>query len=250
MKYIINENQYKLLKEYMQDGFSLETLDRITALNSKYMYCKKYLGDPVGEGQSRAVFDIDEETVLKLNINGYAYNANKVEWNNIAKLSQQFDIFPKYYQYGHNFDWITCESVLPMEMSDCEYVLDIPYCENSHNKEFGWNPDYERYIVKEVCENVTLEGFIWWAENRSFNKTHFLTSIYQLYQDYTSQVIRELNTKYMALMKGKNGKWFTDLYNYIIKGKGFGDLHRGNFGLTKRNGKEVIVIIDSADKEY
>jgi len=248
MKYIINENQYLLLKEYMQDGFSYETLSSLPTSNKKYKYCCKYLGEPVGRGIARAVFDVDEETVLKINISSYHDNSNQNEWNNVAKLSAKFDIFPKYYKHADDFSWITCESVLPMDMADCEVILGIPFCTNSHSEIYGWNPDYEKYIVNEIRDNVTLEGFIWWAEQRAWHSKYLSGKLEIIFKHFTDKEIRKINLKFMALMKGPNGKWFKDLYKYIIMTGGSSDLHKGNFGMARRNGKEVLVIIDSGNK--
>ena len=250
MKYIINENQYKLLKEYVQDGFSFDVLDSIEDLDEKDAYCRKYLGEPVGHGVARNVYDFDEETVLKLNFGSFHYNSNKTEWNNVAKLSKRFDIFPKYYKHADDFSWIICESVIPLQPYDCNIILGIPFSIDDDMNWDNWKENYKQYITQEICNNVSLIGFVYWAAERSWNKKFFINSIKQYFNDFTEKYIKKVENKYMLLMQGKHGEWFKKLYDYIINCKGYPDLHKGNFGIVRRNGKETIVIIDCGEAEY
>ena len=56
---IIKENQIRLF-EAAKDGFSLDKLNTLS-YNKKVAYCKSFLGNPIGNGSSRMVFQIDDE---------------------------------------------------------------------------------------------------------------------------------------------------------------------------------------------
>lgn len=67
---VITESQYKRLFEAAMDGFSLEQLSNIRSFRDRLAYCKQMLGPSIGKGSSRIVFQIDDEKVLKLAMNG------------------------------------------------------------------------------------------------------------------------------------------------------------------------------------
>lgn len=62
---IIKETLNRYLKESIQEGFSFEELDSLNE-GDKLRYCIEYLGQPLGNGSSRVVFEIDDVQVLKL----------------------------------------------------------------------------------------------------------------------------------------------------------------------------------------
>ena len=78
-KIIINENQIKQLKEAINYGFSFERLKQISSFNGKMRFCKEFLGDSIGRGSSRLVFQIDDEWVLKLAMNSKGIAQNEEE---------------------------------------------------------------------------------------------------------------------------------------------------------------------------
>ena len=64
--FIVSENQIKQINEAMNDTFSYEELGNIRTFSKRVAYCKQHLGNPIGNGSSRMVFQIDDEKVLKL----------------------------------------------------------------------------------------------------------------------------------------------------------------------------------------
>ena len=76
---ILNSSQIKQLNEAMDNTFSFDELSSIKALSKRVLYCKQHLGNPIGNGSSRMVFQIDDEKVLKLAKNRKGLAQNNVE---------------------------------------------------------------------------------------------------------------------------------------------------------------------------
>jgi hypothetical protein len=76
MKIYITEQQHNKLFEAMKIGFSLDEMVAQRTFKKRLEYCKNMLGEPADKGSSRIVFDIDDETVLKL-----AKNRKGIEQN-------------------------------------------------------------------------------------------------------------------------------------------------------------------------
>lgn len=195
----------------MQDGFSLSELDSLSQ-DEREEYCRKYLGDDIGEGASRIVFEIGDDTVIKL-ASDYDGKQNKQEYLNYISAKENYPnligLFPKVYQTADDFTWIICERVLPFDRNDSEMVLGLPY--NDKNS------------------NPSLLGFIDWAEQRvNGNESD---------DSYEEQAYEKLI---------QENEWFIKVYQYIEMNKGEStDLIDDNFGLALRNGKPYIVILDS-----
>lgn len=60
---ILNSFQLKQINEAMNDTFSYEELRNIRALSKRVAYCKQHLGNPIGNGSSRMVFQIDGQSL-------------------------------------------------------------------------------------------------------------------------------------------------------------------------------------------
>lgn len=80
-KIIISENSIKILSEAMMEGFRIDTLRNLSSFKKRVDYCKQYLGNPIGNGSSRIVFQIDDETVLKLAKNRKCITQNELEYD-------------------------------------------------------------------------------------------------------------------------------------------------------------------------
>ena len=93
MKVYITEGQFKRKFSAMKEGFRLDMLISATSFKQRLAYCREMLGDPIGEGSSRIVFRIDDETVLKLakNSKGIAQNLEEIRLGTEPYLSS----FPK-----------------------------------------------------------------------------------------------------------------------------------------------------------
>lgn len=246
MKFIINERQEKLLiKEFMQDGFSLNKLNSIQDCEERIRYCDKYLQEFIGVGSSRIVFEIGDDTVIKLIRvrNKFNIEQNMNDFNYSLKLSSKFpNLFPKSYQHADDYSWIITERVLPFKHEDCIALLGIPYSEGfgTYVKDYkNTKLDYNEYMTDrqiapeiEYDENdenyvdYSLVGFLDWCER-----------------------CRDGNTKeaeddaFFDLMR--QNSWFKDMYNFMLMTHGITDIFDNNLGLALRNNKPYIVILDT-----
>ena len=66
MKIRITEEQHNKLFEAAMEGFRLDAIVSARSFANRLAYCKQMLGTPIGNGSSRIVFQIDDETCLKL----------------------------------------------------------------------------------------------------------------------------------------------------------------------------------------
>ena len=121
----------KQINEAMKDTFSYDELEKIQtqdfmrgsgecvgALN----YCKDQLGPSIGEGSSRAVFQIDDEKCLKLAYNRKGVQQNKVE---LSVNPNKSPLFPIVFKASKNNYWIETEAVLPAQEEDWEQCLNM-----------------------------------------------------------------------------------------------------------------------------
>lgn len=208
MKIHITEQQRSRLFEAMQDGFSLDTMVAQGTFQRRVDYCRKMLGMWSGNGSSRVVFDIDDETVLKLakNKKGIEQNLEEIRLG----TEPYFSSFPRIMNGSDekNGLWIIAERVLPAKEEDFEKVLGMPF---SVINEFVW---------------CTITGGRQGYNKHADNKRH------ELYQKYESNeaVIELFNDIYELYMGFDNN--IVDLR--IIR----------NWGLCLRNGKPAMVMLD------
>ena len=136
-----------LIHEAMEAGFSVQDLnnaltndmqgvkdssdykDKINYFfENGYKYCVKMLGEPIGKGSSRAVFQIDDTRVLKLatNMKGVAQNKAEVTAYNQSPIKT---FMPIIYNDSdmENYFYIISEYVLPADEEDFENVLGISF---------------------------------------------------------------------------------------------------------------------------
>lgn len=69
----------------MMDGFSFETLTSLSSYKKRIAYCKQMLGQPIGNGSSRIVFQISDERVLKVAKNQKGIAQNEAKWIYISR---------------------------------------------------------------------------------------------------------------------------------------------------------------------
>lgn len=125
----INESQEKvLMKEAMMDGFSLETLKSLPSFNAKVKYCRQYLGNHIGKGSSRIVFQLDDQWVLKLALNPKGISQNEEEYSlaNDCYVS----ITPKVDKNRcdvDNYEYVVSEYVLPAKSDDFKHIFGINF---------------------------------------------------------------------------------------------------------------------------
>ena len=136
-----------LIREAMEAGFSVQDLnnaltndiqgvkdssdykDKINYFfENGYKYCVKMLGEPIGKGSARFVFQIDDTRVLKLatNMKGVAQNKSEVM---VYQQAPNKTFMPIVYNDSdmENYFYIISEYVLPAEEKDFEMVLGVPF---------------------------------------------------------------------------------------------------------------------------
>jgi hypothetical protein len=124
--YRTNESKNRLT-EAQDSQFSLQTLSSFKYFKQRLEYCREHLGKITGNGSSRVVFQINDQTCLKLakNQKGIAQNEHESEW-----YKQSLDCFPKIFDYDDaNDSWIVCEYVLPAKPEDFKHCLGITWNE-------------------------------------------------------------------------------------------------------------------------
>lgn len=204
---IINENQENLLiKEAMMQNFSIDTLYSLPSYSAKVKYCKQMLGNPIGNGTSRMVFQIDDETVLKLAKNDKGIAQNEQEGQPDWYL-ETLGVTPKvYHDYNKTDDYtfIVSEYVIPAKKQDFIHCLGIDY------------DTFCRFIIASYNQYARKKDW------RGLN-------------DYTFCELIEQNDDL---------RLFNDyMTNYQVN---FGDIVRlANLGMVQRDGEAHIVILDS-----
>jgi len=124
---LTEEQQSRILNEATDGKFSTDELESIRTYAGKVRYCKEHLGQPIGNGSSRMVFQIDDERCLKLAKNEKGTAQNRVESEG---WKQRYDIFPRIFSADYDNDmWIECEYVLPAKRSDFKACLGVTFDE-------------------------------------------------------------------------------------------------------------------------
>ena len=205
MRIVIAEKQLRLLREAALDSFSLEELSKLRTFRAKVNYCRENLGNPIGSGSSRMVFQIDDEKVLKL-----AKNAKGVAQNEYEGCpdyyKEELAIFPKIFEVADDYSWIVSEYVLPamdkdfkkcIGMSFDDWTKVIAALEKMHrNPRYQFRPSLSK---EEIDELRSTKKIVYGFE------------------------------EYIALYDAAVG----DLYGIR------------NYGLAQRNGQPWIVLLDS-----
>jgi len=232
--------QMELIKEALNPKtFSYEELekrcnyDSKTDENTAFKYCERTLGPYSGLGGDRAVFDLTDDKVLKVEFSGQGWMQNQHEYEVTAELeSNGITIIPKIYSAPDSYNWMVCERVIPCRVNDFDHILGVPYYVTSdpgnvndkQTKDFGNHTEYPYKQNPDTKDNnfICVEGFISHIQNKG---------------KYTYQ------RDYETFEKLKQHPWFAQL-SKLIELTGMEDFHMGNFGMAIRNGKPTIVVLD------
>lgn len=201
-----NENKIRHITEAANNQFSTEYLSQIPSYRQRALYCRQNLGEPIGNGSSRTVFQIDDQRCLKLAKNGKGIAQNELEGE---YYKQSFDCFPKIFDQDDNSSWIICEYVLPAKPNDFQHCLSI-----------SWD-DFQRFIIS-TCYSY------------ADNKTRQTLTMYEKMDDEEFANLLDTN------------EYLYEIYNYIVDYQApYGDLIRiSNYGITRRYNQDYIVILD------
>jgi hypothetical protein len=175
----INRNhilKHYRLNEAMDDSFSLEELSQLPTFVSRLNYCKQHLGNPIGNGSSRTVFQIDDGKCLKLAKNAKGIAQNEVEYD---RHVESYDVTPSLFEQDDDNKWIITEYVLPAKAQDIKECLGIDFktfcdfvkcCYNC----YAYN-GYKRPTEMSEEEFVELLD-----SNQWFNDLYYYMADYQL----------------------------------------------------------------------
>lgn len=206
----ITESQYEklLIKEAQDSAFSIKELSAIKSFRGRYNYCVQHIGNHIGKGSSRAVFQLSDEKVLKLAINEKGIAQNSQEGQKDYYL-EQLEIVPRLFETDDDYKWIISEYVLPAKAQDFKACLDVD--ENT----------FYRFIMTD------------WIERCGTSRDR---------QMYAYKMLPKDNY-YELLDNEKLIPWDDYIGNYRPP---YGDmLGRRNYGMTMRDGKPTIVLLDN-----
>lgn len=230
----------QLIKEYLDSSFDWHLFDNLESLEEKYDYCYEKLGKPIGEGTARAVFEVDDYSVLKL-FTGGDNHQNKVEFETVQKLKDN-PLLPKIYGHDEDFVWLWTEKVIPAVAEDFEKILGVPFGDTGWNFKFdkprAFNGEYnvkdEDALLVEPIENpeegrreeISFENFVeWFGDYRN-----------DLLFDWSEQETRVYTSWF-------RNPWIQDLIE-IMEYQPLAELCPENFGIALRNGKPTLVVLD------
>lgn len=243
LKSLIKESVQHILYEFMQTGFSFEDLDKLPQ-EDKYNYCLKYLGEPIGQGSSRVAFEIDDMQVLKL-AKSTKYQAgieqNEAEYNYNRKINSPLLI--KVLYHSDDYSWIITERVLPCQEIDLFKILGIsqnmyrPFEINAEEKYNKKNPDLLGYEDYRIKKQNTPQG-----HTISFGA--IITAMKHLIEGTDIEYVKDSYPYECEVIN--NHPWFKELFNLCKNHQlMIGDVAVQNMGITLRNGKPAVVILDS-----
>ena len=187
------------------EGFRVDVLTNSETFEERIAYCVKMLGNPIGTGSSRMVFQLDDNSVLKLARNDKGIGQNKEE---IALGSNtEFSCFPKILNGTdvNNGLWVISEYVLPATKYDFPNVMRIPF---RHIRDFVLAVKYS----KDSERSKELLDRLYNAYRRKPDVINLFNDICKLYFKYRNEIL---------------------------------DIARmPNWGICNRNGKTILVILD------
>ena len=163
---LISEQQFNrlfVIKEAADNEFNVEMLDKIRSFRGRFIYCKEHLGNAIGKGSSRAVFQIDDEKVLKLAINSKGITQNRAE---DERFIQNYGITTQVVDSNDDGLWIISEFAIPAKKSDFPICLGITfeeYCEFIKKSSARYLPRHKSFFSKMTDERYDdlLENNEW-----------------------------------------------------------------------------------------
>lgn len=139
------------IQEAADREFSIGYLHTFEDWRLLLRYCRQHLGEPIGKGSSRYVFQIDDRWCLKVAYNrkGIAQNnAETEEWKH-----NRYDIFAKKLDYDRDGLWVVAEYVLPANAQDFKHCIGMTFKEF---KDFI-NTVYSQYAIDDVKHKMSYE---------------------------------------------------------------------------------------------
>jgi len=216
MKILLSEDKFKKIFEAKKEGFRLDCLISAKSFAERVRYCKNMLGFPIGNGSSRMVFQIDDETCLKLAKNKKGVAQNKEE---IRIASDNFiSYIPKVFNGSdeENGLWIITQYVLPAKPQDFNEILGV---------------DFE--IIQNFCA-CTDRRFNYRNNNIIRQSDIMVSELYDTYED--NELVIEL-FRDIEELRGSYDQLVGDLTNIR------------NWGMVRENGNTFLVMLDTGFSE-
>ena len=244
---IITESQKNRLFEAATEDFSIEKLEMLNG-EDRYAEAERMLGEPYAMGSSRAVFDIDDSTVLKMAYSegmewddSVGTSQNKSEYN-VYIQSGENPILPKIYYVSKDFSFMVCERVMPAEEVDFEKYLRIPFdaVYEQNTSDFGVdNQKFTPIGYDKYFKNLKGSGEI----KDMFDFNDIALYIEDVYVLDSGNVDDEME----VFIDGK--QWLCLFRDLIAKTKISDFDNIGNYGIVNRGGNEMIVLLDTGMDE-
>lgn len=231
---IITETQKLALSEAMSgklrtDFFSeLETYASVNDFADCMKLCVQYFGKDYKHGSSRVVFEVDDNVVLKLAWDERGISQNRTEVESYNKTVKYKQIFPTIFSYSKNYVYILVENVIPIAQLNVTSTAE------------GLPP-----TDIEECLGVTPQEF-----EKIMSVVESCQSYNSLYVDRLAELTMyggKVNLLEFIKMHMQQNANFNLLMNYLfdnpeLSKEGF---CIENIGMTERNGKPWIVILDN-----
>lgn len=213
-KLVITESQFSVIKELIlneiayPEGFDLAIFDQISSFAGRIRYCENRL-KRISQGTGRIVYLLDNDKVLKL-----AKNRKGIEQNyNEFSISNGCDIVAKVLNAdSENGLWIVSEYARRATAQDFKRLIG-----------YGFN------FVREFV-NLSKSQYSKYPWNR-WNPTSEQEEFFETMMDDNFP----------------SAWWFRELNDYLVyyQLESTGDLLRpSSWGVVKRNGEELIVLVD------
>lgn len=230
-KIIITERQFrKVIKEAAIEGFNPYELDKMSSFSEREEYCNRYLGNPIGEGSSRIVYQISDEKVLKLDncedMDDYGNDSAGASQNileyDICKSKKDSCLFPVVYSISPNSTWIIEDYVIPITDSQDGETLD------------------GRKLFRIASNGVTWDSFLSFITDmtncytdREFQEDQFTSEEFS----YMRHSIAEKRKRFPFLNKVAHYMAYFEVTS--------GDLGKmSHWGLIRRRGRIDLVLLD------
>ena len=230
---ILSEKQKQKLNEVISgklrtDFFNeLETYASVDAYADCVKLCKQYFDAPLHNGSARTVFQMNDNTILKLAYNEKGIPQNKAEVEAYNKTQKYKGLFPIVYSYSPNYVYVIMENVLPLsELNTTSTHEGLP--PDDIQQCLGVTPEeFERIIsAVECCQSYNSIYINGLREMTIGGKMNLL--------DFINQH-RQQNKNFDLLIA-----YLFD--NPVLAKEAF---CVENLGMTQRNGQPWIVILDN-----
>ena len=224
MKIYLKENQFKNLVEARMDGFRVDYLANCGSFKKRLEYCKQMLGFPIGNGSSRIIFQLDDETCLKLakNKKGIVQNMEEISICRDNIISY----VPKVYNGTDekNGLWIITQYVLPAKIEDFKEVLDVDFKDIS---KFASSLDtsFSRRSDNSVKMADNAIHYIYNKYENNDDAIELLNDIHELKADY-NQIVADLSRIENWGMARENGQTFLVMLDTGLSEEIFNQFYR------------------------